>query len=413
MQRLKILVIPCYKLFPIETGGAHGQLSFLDKQQFQHDIDILITPEQLSLQHLEPFKERFPKLNLICKGFGKITKFAQFTNYLKKEARKKSGKDSAYGFRKMKHINLIVFNSPTIIDIVHQITSKKKYDIVQIEHTKNLSLVDAVAGSAKKIFIHHEIYFNRVFQDMRSLHYNAIFSRYISNAVQGLETYWLRKYDGIITFNVEDKGVLQQLGITSPQQIAQPFALFEDELDHIYEANAVQNLAFIGGEGHYPNKMGLLWFIKDVWPLILKKTPGIILKVVGNWSKEFRKANQSPQVQFTGFVESLDPIFKTSIMVVPIKIGSGIKIKTITAMAKGNPIVATHHGADAIPGLEEGKNMMITDDAVLFADKTVQLLENSTMRQAMSSAGFNLAQKLFRDNDIALHRNEFYTEILL
>lgn len=412
MERLSILVIPAYKLFPADSGGAYLQLSFLSGLQNIHDIDILLTPENVDSSDLETFCTKFPGLNIIFvspPGRGILSKLKAF---FRKEKRKRSGLDVSYSLKKIQYVNLLVFSSPELLHLIRKVTSGKKYDIVQIEHTKNLSLVDAVAGPAKKIFVHHEIYFTRVLQDMTSLKYERSYAEYIADTCKAIEVYWLKKYDGIISLNESDRKLLYSLGITNPQQVAMPFALLKEDLNIIYNPLSEPGIVFMGGETHYPNKEGLTWFIENVWPIVLKECPQTIFRVTGHWSEDFIQQVKPPNVQFLGFVKDLEEVLQSSISVVPVHIGSGIKIKTITSLAKGLPVVATVHGADAVPGLVNGENIFVTDDPSTFAMHIIDLINDQSLRSKVSKNANLLARSFNENNNVAYHRNEFYNYLL-
>jgi|GEM_PF-2047960 glycosyltransferase involved in cell wall biosynthesis len=412
MKRLQILVIPGFRIFPIDSGGAHMQLTYLDKQQYDHDIDLLLTPENIDASSLSAFKERFPKLGVIVSGFDNPGKASKPIAFLKKQWRKWSGKDLSYRLGKSRQLNGFLINNPKMVDDIAAIASAKTYDIIQVEQIKNLGLVTVLNSKAKTIFVHHEIYFSRVRQDMKSLSYSDTYSTYMASIAEGVELFWLKQYDGIISFNADDTGLLEEKGIEVPQRVAQPFALFDEELNKIYLPEATPQLAFVGGETHYPNKEGLLWFLDEVWPLLIKAAPDVKLKITGNWTEATQNKYSSEAVIFTGFVDNLDEILKTAILVVPIRIGSGVRVKVFTSFAKGLPMVSTQLGASGISDLMHGINIMLADDPNSFAESTIRLLLDEQLRKNMSEQSFALARKQFGEGGFVDERNTFYHELL-
>ena len=412
MKRYKILVVPGYRIFPIDSGGAHGQLTFLDKQQQQHDIDIVLTPENIDESDIPAFSKRFPKLQILPVGFQKLSGTKKAKAFLLKQWRKISGKDLSYTVGKSKQPNGFFINNPVHVEAVSRFAAAKKYDIIQVEHVKNMGLIAVLPAAVKKIFVHHEIYFSRVQQDMQSLSYNSEFVKYMSGMAEAVEISWLKKYDGIISFNADDTEMLADKGITSPQQVAQPFALFEDELDHIYQPSAPQQLAFVGGETHYPNKEGLTWFLENIFPAIKEKVPDVLLKVTGNWSEATQALYKSNNITFTGFVDDIDSILRTSILVVPIRIGSGVRVKVFTSFAKGLPMVSTTLGASGIPGLKDKENIFLADEAAPFAEAVCRLLTDLSLRKSISDNAFLLAKENFGTGTFVEERNQFYNELI-
>ena len=88
-------------------------------------------------------------------------------------------------------------------------------------------------------------------------------------------------------------------------------------------------------------------------------------------------ARNDRQVIATGFVDDIRPYLdETSVMVVPIKIGSGTRIKILDGMAMGKAIVSTSigcEGLDVVPG----RDILVADDPEDFACKTIELLKDS------------------------------------
>ncbi|MEP6710964.1 MAG: glycosyltransferase [Ferruginibacter sp.] len=411
MKSLEILVIPGYRIFPVDSGGAHGQLTFLDKQQHQHSISLLVTPENLLQEDIPAFQKRFPELNLLPVGYKKKSATKKITAFFKKQYRKFSGKDLAYQLGKSL-INGFIINDQEKINGIYEITRGKNYDLIQVEHVRNLGLVTVLPGQVKKIFIHHEIYHTRVQQDLTSLLYSIPFANYITSAAEAAELFWLGRYDGIITFNSDDTELLRQKGLTIPQQVAQPFALFDDELVAIYNAAPKPCLAFVGGEAHFPNKEGLSWFLQNILPLVQKQEPDVTVKITGRWSSGFMAPFANERVQFTGFIDDIDTVLRTAILVVPIRIGSGVRVKVFTAFAKGLPIISTTVGASGIPGLFHKKNVWLADNESSFAEGILELLKNETFRKEISANAFLVAKENFGNGSFVEERNGFYKNIL-
>jgi hypothetical protein len=150
MKRYKILVVPGYRIFPIDSGGAHGQLTFLDKQQQQHDIDIVLTPENIDESDIPAFSKRFPKLQILPVGFQKLSGTKKAKAFLLKQWRKISGKDLSYTVGKSKQLNGFFINNPAQVEAVSRFAAAKKYDIIQVEHVKNMGLIAVLPADRKK-----------------------------------------------------------------------------------------------------------------------------------------------------------------------------------------------------------------------------------------------------------------------
>ena len=136
---------------------------------------------------------------------------------------------------------------------------------------------------------------------------------------------------------------------------------------------------FVGGySGH--NLDGLRWFLSEVWPAVLKVQPEAELDVVGTVGKAVPA--DAPQVHAHGPQSELsDAYARAAVCVVPLRFGTGLKIKLIEAMAHGRAAVTTSAGAEGFPELEAGEVAAVADDAQSMAKAITDLLHDETARE--------------------------------
>ena len=155
--------------------------------------------------------------------------------------------------------------------------------------------------------------------------------------------------------------------------------VYEEFLDNIQDDFAMrEGLLFVGGFAHPPNADAVLWFAREIYPLIREKLD-IPFYVVGSKVTDEIKALEQPGngIVIKGFVseEELAELYCTSrIVVVPLRYGAGVKGKVIEALYNGAPIITTSIGAEGIPSA--GDVMMIQDMPQGFADAVVTLYQN-------------------------------------
>lgn len=408
-----MLIIPAFHLYPIDSGGAHAQLAVLEKLQYQQQVDLVIRPENIDEKDIPSFRARFPGLNLLLTGYTPQSKGQKIMAFIKKARRKISGRDPSYRLRKYGLLNALIRTRPDVLEEIKQFALAGGYDIIQAEHSINMGLVELLPEKPKKVFVHHEILHTRIQSDMLSHGYSRSAADHISGIAWKMEKGWLDQYDGVITLCREDAGLLQLRGVELPMQVAQPFALFEEELKNVYDAALPPKLLFVGGESHYPNKEGLSWFLREVYPAVCQQYSGCSIRITGSWSAAFKdQFKGDATIQFAGFVRSLDEVYRDSILVAPVRIGSGIRIKVITALAHGVPVVGTTVGVSGIPGVTDGMNALLADDAVNFAGKLVSLLNDTGLRKQLSQKGFLLAQEGYNQSAFAGERTKFYEQLL-
>lgn len=164
--------------------------------------------------------------------------------------------------------------------------------------------------------------------------------------------------------------------------------VYETFLDKLNEDFAKrEGLLFVGGFAHPPNADAVLWFAREVFPLIREKLPDVKFYVVGSKVTEEIKALESPDngIVIKGFVseEELARLYaECRMVVVPLRYGAGVKGKVVEAIYNGAPIVTTSVGAEGIPHVE--KVLAIADQAREFADAVVKLYPDTERLLSMA-----------------------------
>jgi glycosyltransferase involved in cell wall biosynthesis len=119
----------------------------------------------------------------------------------------------------------------------------------------------------------------------------------------------------------------------------------------------------------------ILYFCREIFPLVLQRLPQMRLWVVGNAPPPEIVALASENVIVTGYALYLAPYLESALVsVAPLRFGSGMKGKIGEAMAWGIPVVTTTIGAEGM-GLQDGVDALIADAPEDFAQRIIQLHE--------------------------------------
>jgi glycosyltransferase involved in cell wall biosynthesis len=137
-------------------------------------------------------------------------------------------------------------------------------------------------------------------------------------------------------------------------------------------------IIFTGNMPYFPNRDGVLFFTREIFPLVLQKIPDAVFYVVGqNPPKEIQEL-RSENIVVTGFVPDIrEEYVKSAVNIAPIRLGAGTPNKIIEAMALGVPTVATSFTIGGLPD-ELKKYLFVADTAGEFADRIVEILTNRT-----------------------------------
>lgn len=153
------------------------------------------------------------------------------------------------------------------------------------------------------------------------------------------------------------------------------------------------DLLFVGGFNHLPNSDAVIWFLKDIFPLIRQKIPEIRVFVVGENPPQEIRDFSGDAVIITGYVKDISEYFRCCrVFIVPLRYGAGLKGKVIQSMAHHMPLVTTTIGAEGT-FLVDGQSAFIADEPEEFARKVILLYQNHEIWEKLSSN----SQKIMED----------------
>ena len=142
-------------------------------------------------------------------------------------------------------------------------------------------------------------------------------------------------------------------------------------------------LLFTGTMSYEPNATGIIWFVKNGFPIILKKFPIVSINVVGTDPIPEVKELNSQNVHIRGRVPDVRPYFESAeIYIAPILTGGGTRLKILEAAACGKAIVSTTLGAEGID-LKADEEIIIADSTKDFAEAICGLLEITEKRKKL------------------------------
>lgn len=152
-----------------------------------------------------------------------------------------------------------------------------------------------------------------------------------------------------------------------------------------------KKICFIGNMRTLQNQDAVLFFVSEVFPKILQKEPETVLYLVGAQPPKSIQQLASENIIVTGFVDNLpDTISDVCVTIAPVRVASGIQNKVLVAMGCGLPVVMTTLIAQAIPELEDGKNVFIRDDASTIAEATIRIMRDPKLRRELSEQGYDM-----------------------
>lgn len=156
------------------------------------------------------------------------------------------------------------------------------------------------------------------------------------------------------------------------------------------------DFAFVGSMDWLPNQQGVLWFTREILPLIRRRRPAATFAVVGRTPPaNIQALGADPLITITGTVPEVRSWFwESGVSVVPLLIGGGTRLKIYEAMAAKSPVVSTTIGAEGL-AYRDGEHLRIGDTPEAFAGACLDLIENPGKRRKIVDAAHELVNSRF------------------
>lgn len=264
-----------------------------------------------------------------------------------------------------------------------------RYDLVYAAWTANARRILPLLGQQRPplLFDTHDVNHLREFREAR-LKGNA---RTLERALRTKQTELAAIRSASITLAITDtdRAFLQALVPTARIHTVEMWA----DPRALARRPEPATLLFVGNMGAAHNHDCVLYLANEVMPLLRPRIPGVRLVVAGQMPHAEVRAVAGPDVEVLGWVPDLDPLLaRASLMVAPLRFGSGLKGKMLQAMAAGLPIVASSIAAEGMP-LRHGHDVLLAEDAAATAEGVCRLLgDPAAGRRLATAAGQTLVQ---------------------
>ena len=158
-------------------------------------------------------------------------------------------------------------------------------------------------------------------------------------------------------------------------------------------AEADGHVVFTGSMDWMPNHDAVEWYHRDILPLIRQEVPGLATWIVGRNPSASLRSLDSDTFRVTGSVDDVRPYLRRCpVYIVPMRSGSGTRLKIFEAMAAGKAIVSTSTGAEGLP-VEHERSILLADSPRDFARQVIRLLADPALRQRLASAARELVER--------------------
>lgn len=420
----RILIITPYIPYPIDSGGNQAVFTMIDNLRKHYSISLLLAAKKHN-SNIDALKKIWPDINfyiyenrnaksdgipLKLKLLTYLTEsfYRKYNRYFYKAFPKKYDTDSLLRRRtllNMKHMNLDL----DYCRYVHKIANLG-FDIIQTEFYELLELCYFLPQNVTKVFVHHEIGFVRRKNELDLLQAPtcADFAAYHKH--KDMEIAMLKRFDHIITLTENDKRILS--GYIAEDRIhVSPAIVNKSDIMNFTECG--HEFVFIGSPSHFPNNDAVNWLCEKILPELRARIEDFNIYIVGNWKKRLKKhiLKQNREVIFTDYIKDLGQFLNGKISIIPIRIGSGMRMKILDAIWACSPFITTSKGVEG-QNFVNGSDCITVDTPESFSEAMARLSEDVDLQKKIAINAMKDIKETYAPEKMTRLRENIYEKIL-
>jgi len=372
---MKILLTLPGPLFPADTGGKIRSLNIFSRLAKRAEV------------HAVSFADAARDVAATSEM---TATFASYTPVFRSEARK-------YSVRFYSELLGNQFSTwpyflskcdlPDFRRAVAELASREKFDLVFCDFLHTAAPLLELAARPKVVFEHNVEFLLRkrkwqgADQPVRRWIYGTEWRK-----TWRIEAEVCQSFDHVITVSEDDRRTVErEFGVAHASTI--PTGVDTDYFRPDGNSPEPGRLVFVGSMDWDPNEDAVLWFLQEVFHRIFKTVPQARLSIVGRApsSRLRAMAERVPGVEITGWVPDVRPyLARAEVVVVPLRVGGGTRIKIPEAMAMAKAVVSTPIGAEGLP-FQDWREIRIAEEPEQFASAVVDLLNNAALRDSIAT----------------------------
>ena len=296
-----------------------------------------------------------------------------------------------------------------------RILNEEEFDVIQLEGLYLCPYIPLIRRHSNALIayrahnIEHEIWdrSKRLSQGFRRI-YLALLAR----RLKAFELSYLNLYDVLVSITERDGLILDKLGNTKPRITSQTGIDLSSLVPTAKELE-FPSLFHIGSLEWGPNQEGLLWFMQECWPSIHQKYPELKFYVAGRNAPHWLESKlKMAGAVFLGEIKDAYKFMNSkAIMMVPLRSGSGMRIKIVEGLALGKAIVSTTVGVEGIAASDR-ENILIANEPKEFLNAVSELIENRELYNEICKNAVQFICEKFDNLAIVSSLIDFYKQQL-
>ena len=400
LKKKKLLYLSqCFPL-PLDGGGRIKTFNTLQTLSSQFDIfAVFVSERKASQKELEKFSKLGIKVKI-------------FKTKLMAESIKEDYLKLAWNYLQLRPHFVYQYRYKPSFTWIKDKIKEWQPDIIHVDHINSAQFLPKKKWLKKNCLtmpililenhnLDHVLFFTRFRETKKLIRKIYLLLEGSLNLLYGEINY--RRFDHIFSISASETSYLsQKCKSVSTQPLVYPLKAVKPSKHKIYD------ILFIAYLEWPPNEVAVRWFSEKILPLINREMPEITFHVVGNKNPRLADLKHNKNIIFYGHQKNIDQFLaKSKVFILPFKTGAGVRLKSLTALQNGIPIVSTKLGVDGLKLINK-KHYLLAETEKEFAEKVIELLKNEKLRKKISSA----QKQYFLENHSAKNNKQFLASYL-
>ena len=296
------------------------------------------------------------------------------------------------------------YNKKEMKNLISRLITNNAFDLVQVEYNV-MHHYSALFENTPSVIVFHDVS-TKVHE--RGQSEGNTYNKRSYEIAKKIEADIANKFDGVVTLTQEDQLYLKKLGCIKEIHVIPPQVKILEKIDVQKVPNTI---CFVGSFNREPNVHAVELLINDIYSII---TVPVVLNIVGkDLPSELQKQiNEIKGINYLGFIDDIDQFLASQmLMIAPIQIGAGLKMKIPHALASGTAVITTPVGAEGI-AINSENGLWVCNSKRNMVDKINEVLGQDALLKVRGEAGKTAVRSLFSESMIIAKFEALYKQLV-
>lgn len=381
---MRILWVKMGGLWPPTSGGRTRSLQIISELSRRHDVSVVTT--HAAGDDPDGLREQLPCCERVI----------SFGYHVPKRGSAKFPITVARSWLSRDPVDLWKWRVPEVRDCAEGLVAAGRVDVCVADFLFAVNNVP-LGGNVPTVLFEHNVEYLiwKRLRDLEAVAWRRALLDVEWRKLRAREAEACRRADATIAVSEDDRDRLAALA-PDAQITWIPTGVDTDYFNATSNHERPAHLVFSGSMDWHPNDDAVRYFMSEVLPLVRAQMPEATFTIVGrNPTPELRGAAAASGAEVTGTLDDIRPsIAEAAVCVVPLRAGSGTRLKIFEALAMGKAVVSTTLGAEGLV-IEPGCHFVAADGARDFAQAVIALLNDPGRRRRIGAAGRQLVESRY------------------